>query len=361
MSRVTPSYPRAADHKFEQRWQLCLKDYVTAIAWSPDGQHLAASSAQGEVVLGHPANPPHGCSEHPEGLGINDLAFSTDSQFLAAVGQSGRLEVWSSTEQTQVLSQQLAPVWLDVLAWHPSLPILAVGVGPDIQIWDISRQVLIQKLNFSRSSVLALAWHPQGHHLAVSGHGGVSVWSATDWDRAPEFIAVPGASITCGWSPDGRYLGSGNLDHTLTVVDWGNPPPWFMQGFPGKVRQIAWSDPLTKTGSPLLAAACMSGITIWERERNIDGVWRNRVLEHHQQTVQAIAFQPQTFTLASAAQDGKLLLWRQAKAIAQVLSGSAQGWSTVAWSPKGRRLAAGGEAGELVLWSQRQPGKGFRP
>lgn len=361
MSGVTPSYSRAADRKFEQRWQCCLTDYVTAIAWSPDGQHLAASSAQGEVVLGHPTRPLSQCLEHLEDLAISALAFSADSQLLAAVGQSGRLEVWSSRDHASVFSQQLTKEWLDVLAWHPSLPILAVGVGSDIQLWDLARQALVQQLEFSRSSVLALAWHSQGDYLAVSGHGGVSVWSATDWDRTPEFIAVPGASITCRWSPDGRYLGSGNLDHTLAVVDWGNPPPWFMQGFPGKVRQIAWSDPLTKTGSPLLAAACMSGITIWERERHEDGVWRNRVLEHHQQTVQAIAFQPQTFTLASAAQDGKLVLWRQAKAIAQVLSDSGNGWSTVAWSPQGRRLAAGGHAGELVLWSQRQPGKGFRP
>ncbi len=35
---------------FQQQWQGSLSEYVTLVAWSPDGI-LAASSAAGEVVL----------------------------------------------------------------------------------------------------------------------------------------------------------------------------------------------------------------------------------------------------------------------------------------------------------------------
>lgn len=37
--------------EFDLHWQGMLADYVTAIAWSPDGKTLAAISAAGEVVL----------------------------------------------------------------------------------------------------------------------------------------------------------------------------------------------------------------------------------------------------------------------------------------------------------------------
>lgn len=346
---------------FERQWHMQMKDSVTAIAWSPNSHHLAATSAAGEVLLGTLAEPPTRLAQESEAM--SRVAFSAHGRFLAVSGQSGQVIVWAldGPEPAVVFSRSLTKDWVDCLAWHPTEPILAMGVGPVVQLWDFSIQSLVTELAFERSSILALAWRPQGSHLAVSGHGGVSVWDAENWSAAPEFIEVPGASMAVQWSSEGRYLGSGNLDRTLTVVDWGKPPPWFMQGFPGKVRQVSWSDSLTTSGAPVLAAACTNGITVWERDlQQQDGVWRSRVLETHTQTVKAIAFQPHTFTLASAAQDGKLILWRNAKTVAQILKGPKQGWSAIAWSPDGSSLVAGGQAGELMLWTPSSRGRGFQ-
>lgn len=356
--------------KLDQQWSMVLEDYVTAIAWSPDASLLAASSASGEIVLGSPDKPLEHLQWGP-GRSVNQLDFSGDGRFLAASGQSGYLCLWDLTPSSpEVVEWQSMNVkdgvtlestyWIDCLSWHPRLPIVAIAIGPTIQLWDVAERSLITQLDFERSSILDLAWHPQGTYLAVSGHGGVSVWLASDWSQVPEFIDVPGASIAAQWSHDGRYLGSGNLDHTLAVVDWGNPPPWFMQGFPGKVRQISWSEPFTPIGSPLLAAACLDCIIVWERELTEGGVWRSRVLEKHCQTVHTIAFQPHTFTLASASSDGNLILWRNAKTIHQILTGVRQGWGAIAWSPNGDRLATGGQAGELFLWSPSNRGRGFQ-
>ncbi|NET50756.1 MAG: WD40 repeat domain-containing protein [Merismopedia sp. SIO2A8] len=368
--------------KFDRQWSMQLEDYVTAIAWSPTDSVLAASSAAGDIVIGT-SDQPLARLQDSQGISVNQLDFSGDGQFLAASGQSGYFQLWDIRHSSPLdidldinLSQwslkdcpenqpnHRLNHWIDCLTWHPTLPILAIALGPVIQLWNIAERSLITQLDFDRSSIFDLAWHPQGTHLAASGHGGVSVWTtsdaANDWTNEPEFIAVPGASIAAQWSHDGRYLGSGNLDHTLTVVDWGHPPPWFMQGFPGKVRQLSWSGPLTPVGSPVIAAACWDCVTVWERESPEGGVWRNRVLKQHCQTVQAIAFQPNTFTLASASDDGDLILWRNAKSIHQILKGATQGWGAIAWAPNGHHLAAGGQTGELLLWSQSNRGKGFQ-
>ena len=356
--------------KFERQWRMQLEDSVTAIAWSSDSTTLAATSAAGEIVWGPPNHPPHLLDQRPEAMSC--IAFSGSDRFLAASGQSGHVIVWSLDPSAPaiIFSRALTKDWIDCLAWHPTALLLAIGVGANVHLWDMTTQTLVTKFAFQRSSVLALAWHPDGTHLAVSGHGGVSVWSVThgdstdwtpaSWTKEPEFIDVPGASIAAQWSSDGRYLGSGNLDRTLTLVDWGNPPPWFMQGFPGKVRQLSWSNAPTSSGSPLLAAACTTGITIWERESKQEGLWRSRVLEQHTETVRAIAFHPHTFTLASAAQDGKLVLWHNAKTVAQTLKGAEQGWSAIGWSPDGKALVAGGQGGELRLWAPSSRGQGFQ-
>lgn len=365
---ISPTFSTKRLPKFERQWRMQLADSVTAIAYSPNGQHLAAASAAGEVLWGTPDQPPRLLVQKQEAMSC--IGFSSSGHFLAAAGQAGQVIVWSldksepnsesAPEPAIVFSQALTKDWVDCFAWHPTEPILAIGVNSKVQLWHMPDQTLVTELAFERSSVLALAWHPQGAYLSVSGHGGVSVWAAADWSLEPEFIEVPGASIAAQWSADGRYLGSGNLDRTLMVMDWGNPPPWFMQGFPGKVRQISWSHLSTASGSPLIAAACANGISIWERETKQDGIWQSRVLEKHADMVKAIAFHPQSFTLATASQDGKLVLWHNAKTAAQTLKGAKQGWSAIAWSPDGTSLVAGGQAGELIQWAPSSRGQGFQ-
>ena len=223
-------------------------------------------------------------------------------------------------------------------------------------MWDCGSSQTLASLDFKASSVLSLEWHPDGTLLAASGHTGVKVWQSVDWKAKPEFVEVPGASIDVAWSLDGRYLASGNLDRTLTVVSWDNPPPWLMQGFPGKVRQVTWAAPVANQPS-MVAAACLEGVTVWQRQGQ---GWENRVLEKHSGTVIAIAFHPTSRFLASAAQDGQLCLWKNAKTLQQTLKGVASGFSAVAWHPQGTYLAAGGDQGEVLIWEPTKRGQGFQ-
>lgn len=352
-----------------QHWHSHLADYVTSLAWSPDGTWLATASAAGDVVLQRsPAETLR--LQNPNDQAINSLGFSANGEFLAAGGQFGVVIVWDVQARNTpiVLRQDYGSTWIDQLAWHPQKNILAYGVGSQIHIWEVTPSALTTVLDFQDSSVLHLAWHPQGHAIAVSGHGGIKVWQQddgrqNDWQDSPQLMAVPGVSLYAAWSADGRYLGSGNLDRTLTVAEWENPPPWLMQGFPGKVRQLAWSSPLTQAGSPLLAAACVEGVIVWERNvksgsKSSDD-WRSRVLQHHQDRVNAIAFQPDSHLLASASQDGEIGLWQNSKALMQILKGFNAGVSCLGWHPSGEQLAAGGTSGEVKIWKVSPRAKGF--
>lgn len=346
--------------KFKTYWHSSLTDYITALAWSPDGQWLAAASAAGEVVL-YTLAQERLCLQSASGQAVSALDFSADGQFLALSGQTGTVAVWQLTgSQPQPLSSQPHPgTWIDQLAWHPQQPCLAYGVGSKVRVWAAETQTLLAELTFQASSVLHLAWHPQGECLAVSGHGGVKVWQADDWQAEPKLIAVPGASLYVAWSADGRYLGSGNLDRTLTVAEWQVPPPWLMQGFPGKVRQLAWSDPSATSGAPRLAAACVEAITVWSRGETAKGGWQSQVLQHHRDRVSAIAFQPRSLLLASASQDGQLGFWHQGKKLIQSLKLSGAGLSSLAWHPTGEYLAVGSRTGDVTVCQLASQGKGF--
>ncbi|MGP1385751.1 MAG: WD40 repeat domain-containing protein [Thainema sp.] len=353
--------------KFSKSWRHSLTDYVTALAWSPDGSWLAAASAVGEVVLIPVADTVADTGgaialRSADDQSMNALGFSADGQYLAASGQTGEVTVWQVGQSgfPVVWQQSYTGTWIDQLAWHPGHSHLAYGVGSQVQIWDIAQAQQKAELEFADSSVLHLAWHPAEDLLAVSGHGGIKIWQGDDWAAEPKQIAVPGASLHVAWSADGRYLGSGNLDRTLTVAEWNSPPPWLMQGFPGKVRQTAWSQPVTISGSPLIAAACMDGVTVWEREQEAGG-WQSRVLQHHRERVNAIAFQPHSLLLAAAGQDGIITLWQNGKTLAQTLKLPSGGCSTLAWHPAGDELAVAGTNGDIVVWQPKvkERAKGF--
>ena len=348
-------------------WQGTLSEYVTAVAWSPDGKTLAASSAAGEVVLW--VSDALTILQESTEQSVDCLAFSFDGQFLAAGGQDGRVKVWRlqpsslnpslKRESKLITTLENAPAWVDQLSWSPTSNQLAFSLGRYVQVWDAQAQEVVGTLNFEVSSVLGISWSPSGEHLAVCGDQGVKVWNAQDWYDDPYFLSLPTVSIAIAWSPDGKYLASGNLDSTLIVWEWGFFDPWVMRGFPGKVRSLAWSEPVTPVGASVLATACVEAVVVWEMHPDKSVGWDGRVLETHDGVVQAIAFQPKTFLLASAADDGGVCLWHKAKQVAQVLQGAPDGFSCLAWHPQGHQLAAGGQNGELLIWSKSTRAQGF--
>ncbi|MDX2241800.1 MAG: WD40 repeat domain-containing protein [Leptolyngbyaceae cyanobacterium bins.302] len=341
--------------EFQQIWQERFADYITAIAWLPEGQALAISSAAGEVALISLASGAIQSLQTATGSSVDCLAVSQDGQFLATGGQNGQVKIWRlNASPPELLTTLENPsVWVDRLAWSPTTNQLAFGLGRYAQVWDAEADAIVTTLNFESSSVLGIDWHPSGSFLALCGHKGARVWNANDWDEDPQVLEIPSASVAIAWSPNGTYLADGNLDNTLTVVEWTRPHnPWVMQGFPGKVRHLAWSQRLTPTGAPLLATSSSETIVIWERDADESVGWANQVLNDHEGIVQAIAFQPNSFLLASAADDGFVVLWQAAQQPVQVLEG-ASGFSCLSWESGGNFLAAGGREGDIVIWQQR--------
>ena len=329
---------------YEFQFSGSLADYVTAIAWSPDGNTLAASSAAGEVILWENGES---TLQAATGQSANGVAFSA-SGLLAIGGQDGRVKIWRLSTR-ELIATLDATAWVDKLAWSPTSNQLAFSVGREVQVWNADTQEVVT-LNFESSSVLGIDWRGDGKYLALAGYQGVKIWDAENWQEDPVILSVATASVAIAWSADGKYLASGNMDRTISVLEWNNSDPWLMSGFPGKVRQIAWSTAKTPQGTPILAASSIEGIVVWELIDEAT-LWDGRVLVNHSDTIQALAFAPNSFLLASGADDGYICLWDEAQEVSQILEGVRTGFSCLAWHPQGNQLAAGGKNGEVLIWS----------
>lgn len=344
-----------ATKEFEQKFLGTLSDYVTAVAWSPVSSTLAAVSAAGEVALWE--NNELTILQSPTGESIDCVAFSYDGQFLAVGGQDGRVKIWK--EGILVTTLENAPAWVDKLVWNPQANQLAFCLKRYVQVWDVETGEILTTLNFEDSSPLGMDWRSNGKHLAIGGNKGVEIWNCDNWDEEPYILEMPTVSLAIAWSSDGKFLASGNMDRSVSVLEWENPDPWVMRGFPGKIRQIAWSDINTPVGAPLLATSSVEGMVVWEKLEDESQGWEARVLTNHVDIIQGIGFAPGSFMLASAASDGWLCLWKKAKNVAQVLTGVSNGYSCVAWHKNGKLLAAGGDNGEIMVWSKVSRGQGF--
>ncbi|WP_371915087.1 WD40 repeat domain-containing protein [Fischerella major] len=250
--------------EFEQRHLGMLSDYVTAIAWHDNGEFLAASSAAGEVMLWHVNQMFHETFlQKGNGQSVDCLANSRDGQFLAAAGQNGEVRIWRlHSGEPELLNILENGAWVDRMVWSPKRNLLAFSLGRTVQVWNADIGNIEATLNFDTSSVLDITWHPNGESLAVAGYQGVKIWMVTNWDDDPCLLPVDSASLVISWSPDGKYIASGNMDRTITVLEWNNPNPWVMRGFPDKIRRLAWSDTSSKSGAPILAVSSVEGIAV---------------------------------------------------------------------------------------------------
>jgi WD40 repeat protein len=353
---------------FKQKpyWQGKLGEYVTTIAWSPDGKLLAAASAAGEVVLYRELTKQLVTLQAANDTSVDCVSFSADGRWLATAGQDAKINIWDVTLSSSVPTHTLdqGDDWIDQLVWHPTRSQFAFSLGKYVQVWSMETQDIVTTVSFENSSVLALNWHPSGQWLTVGGYQGIKLWNADDWYEDPITFELPTATGLMAWDKAGQYLTANTLDKNVLVLEWlgtnFDGSPWRMQGFPGKIRALDWSSVQPQDLAPILVTCSSSEVVAWRRDLDPDIGWDGEVLQGHVGNVNAIAFQPGSQLLASAGNDGRISLWKSAAHWVQALQNSRSPISCLQWQPQGQRLAVGNEQGDLTIWAESTQAMGFK-
>lgn len=349
--------------------QITLSEYVTAIAWSPNSKYLVAATASGELALFDDAKAGNDLTQKlielqaPTEISVDCLGFSADGRWLAAGGQDGKVRVWKLDGDQPAIAAtlDLGTKWIEHLIWHPTRPEFVFSFGKYVQIWSAETLDIVTTLHFEQSTVLAIAWHPSGKLLTVGGDGGIKAWTAKDWYEDPIRFEMPTATSKLVWDRVGEYLVASTLDNLVVVMHWlgtdFDASPWRMQGFPGKIRSFDWS--ASKT-SPLLASSSGSDVVVWEKHADLNVGWEGEVIKGHNSIVGFVGFKPKSEVLASADENGRIAIWKDAKDWVQALETPMGEITAMQWQPQGKKLAAANADGELMVWTESSQGKGFR-
>ncbi|MFO0805570.1 MAG: WD40 repeat domain-containing protein [Gemmataceae bacterium] len=333
-----------AANKLRVAWQANLSDHTIGLAWSPDGSRLAAATVSGPIFILDSAGK-SGSQLKGHGFGTAAVAWQPNGELLASAGQDGKVRLWKTTTGVELATMDAGAAWVERVAWHPSGTRLASAAGKKTRLWDASGQRL-QELPDQAGTVTDLAWRPGTNQLAVLGYGAANVYDTTTGKPVHTF-GWKGSPLALAWSPDGKVLAHGNQDATVHFWYAASGKDLQMSGFPSKVRELSWDSSgrfLATGGGPVPCLWDCAG------PKGPEGS-TPQMLEGHEDNLTALAYQARGYLLASAALDGRVLLWQPAnKKEPKVgefrFDGEA---TTLRWSPDDKSLAAGSDRGGVVL------------
>jgi WD40 repeat protein len=329
-----------------KHWAASLDDYVIDLAWSSDGAQLAAASASGPVSLLARAEGAlcHMLPGHDNGT--NCLAWSLGDATLATGGQDGTVKFWDGSAGQHTSTAKLGSAWVEHLAWRPKAAgpqaVLFAAAGKNLTALRADGAVA-HTFQPSPKTLSAVAWQPAGGCVAVSYFGGVRLWDADDFIAQKEFTYANGIQALV-WSPDSKWLVSGNQDPSVHLWIPAQDMELQMSGYEGKVKELSFDHT-----SRWLATGGGKDCCVWDCSgEGPEG--REPVMLPHEAKVCAVSFQHAYGLLATASLDGVVQLWspeRKQPIRATVKMPAAA--TKLAWSPDDTLLAIGTEKGVVYV------------
>jgi len=343
-----------------KHWAALLEDYVIDLAWSADGSRLAAASATGPISIFDTAGAKlHELPGHEDGA--NCIAWApaaSQASLLASGGQDGKVKFWDALSGQHTASATLgnAGAWVEHIAWRPTPTSVstsaAVAISASILAAATARELVFLNADASlrhrnapaAKTISALAWQPAGGCVAAAHFGGVELWDSDDFVLQKKFAYNNGIHALI-WSPDNRWLVSGNQDTSVHLWIPETDVELHMSGYESKVTALAFD-----RESRWLATGGGQAACVWNCSGAAGPEGREPDQLPHPAKVCALAFQHHHSLLASAAEDGSVMLWsldrsQPLRATVKMPSPATR----LAWSPDDRLLAIGSEKGAVYV------------
>ncbi len=291
---------------------------------------------------------------------VRGIAWSPDGERVAAGGTTG-VHLWDAVTGVEVGTLHGHTDLIYALAWSPANGLLAsASYDHTVRVWNTQQGTAAQVLGAgpTGSPVYSVAWSPDGSKL-VSGtkDGDVMVWDATTGERLatwrgppPQVAGGRNPYVVWGvaWSPDGRRIASTRYDGLVLVWDAGSGEALTILKTDSLPNRVGWSPNGTR-----FATTHDDGTTLlW------DGAsYKNTAVlsaDTEAGWAFAVTWSPDGRMLASSRETGLLQLW---DATSQAVLAELRGHGTevwgVAWSPDGLRLASASDDTTVRLWGAR--------
>jgi WD40 repeat protein len=190
-----------------------------SIAFSPASDKVAVGGSSGKLQT---YNLPSGSLDRDIAAHttyVTAVAYSPDGQLIVSGGTDNKAKIWNTSGQLQ---HQLLGHTNDVtgLRFTPdNLRVISSSKDNTIRVWEVATGNLVHTFNTGTSDVNGMALSPDGQHIvSVSNDGYIRFWNAVTYAFEGDILQAEGATPICvDWSADGQKIATGTSAGKVTL------------------------------------------------------------------------------------------------------------------------------------------------
>ncbi len=213
--------------------------YVVALSPSPDNRFAAISGFYGKILVYDTTSLTLYATKVTGKKRTKAIAFSPDGEILAATWKGGTIQLFSFPDQCDAESCEL--VLLPVSMNHGGTWDLSLAFSPDsdsietkivsgsdsgtITVWTIldpHGTPIVSDDSVPSGGVRSLDWSPNGSMIVAGGNGVITVYDAETLGILAQQVNAHSSRVNdVAFSPDGSKIASGGADGALKL--WQSP------------------------------------------------------------------------------------------------------------------------------------------
>ena len=319
---------------------------IWSVAFSPDGQYLAAGDTKGDILLRRVADGQPIRSFEGHNGWVVSLAFSPDGNILASGSCDCTVKLWhiDTGQCLYTFEEHEHEVWS--VAFSPDGKTLASGCDDTkARLWSVSKGECLKVFQGHINEILSVAFSSDGQELISGSHDStIRFWDIETGKCIQVLQGHEDGVRSISVSHDGKMLASSANDRTVRL--WDIRTGECLKVFQGHSNGV-WSVTFCSQGNLLASGSVDQTVRLW----NIETGECLKVFQEHSNWINSVAFNSQESFLASGSYDQTVKLWNiNTYQCLKTFQGYNNQALSVSFSPNGQMLASGGHDQRVRLW-----------